>query len=245
LPKAIREGGPLSSVLLTAAAYGRLVGLRLPAADIAAVRRRLPHWWTDTCAEPERTWELASAGQADYVLGELELWVAEHAVDRIFVHAGVVAIGGRALLLPGRSTWGKTTLTAALLAAGAAYGSDEYAVLSPDGRVHPYPRPLEIRDGAVRNRVPAARLGAATLAGPVPVAAVAHLRYQPGSGYQADSVSAGVAVLRLLDNTVCAQSRAAEALDALVAATQGIRAVAGCRGEATSAVPAIRALIGF
>jgi hypothetical protein len=230
-------------VLLAAAGYGRRVGLRLPAADVEAVRRRLPHWWAGTSSPPERTWELASAGQADYVLRELELWVAEHAVDRIFVHAGVVAIGGRALLLPGRSTHGKTSLTAALLAAGAAYGSDEYAVLSPDGRVHPYPRPLEIRDGAGRRRVPAAWLGAATLAGPVPVAAVAALRYQPGSGYQAEPISAGAAVLRLFDNTVCAQRRPAEALDALVAATRGIRAVAGCRGEAASAVPAVRALI--
>jgi hypothetical protein len=76
----------------------------------------------------------------------------------------------------------------------------------------------------------------------VPVAAVAHLRYQPGSGYRAEPISAGVAVLRLFDNTVCAQSRAAEALDALVAATHGIRAVAGYRGEAVSAVPAVRAL---
>jgi hypothetical protein len=231
-------------VLLTAAGYGRRVGLRLPSADVAAVSRLLPHWWADTAAEPERTWELASASHAEYVLRELELWVAEHAVDRVFVHAGMVAIDGRALLLPGRSGCGKTTLTAALLAAGAAYGSDEYAVLGPDGRVHPYPRPLEVRDGAVRTRVPAARLGAATLSGPVPVAAVAHLRYQPGSGYLVEPISAGAAVLRLFDNTVCAQSRAAEALDALVAATRGIRAVAGCRGEAASAVPAIRALAG-
>lgn len=231
-------------MLLTAVGYGRRVGLRLPSADVEAVRGRLPHWWTHTGAAPERTWELASAGQADYVLGEIELWVAEHAVDRIFVHAGVVAIDGRALLLPGRSAAGKTTLTAALLAAGAAYGSDEYAVLSPDGRVHPYARPLEIRDGAGRTRVSAADLGAATFAEPVPVAAVAQLHYQPGCGYLVAPISAGVAALRLFDNTVCARSRAAEALDTLVAATHRIRAVAGSRGEASSAVPAVRALVG-
>ena len=84
-----RAGMP-SSALLAGAGYGRRVGLRLPAADAEAVRRRLPHWWADTSSQPERTWELASARQADYVLRELELWVAEHAVDRIFVHAGVV-----------------------------------------------------------------------------------------------------------------------------------------------------------
>ena len=231
-------------MLLTGAGYGRRIGLRLPSADVETVRRWLPHWWADTGAAPERTWELASAAEAEYVIRELELWVAEHAADRIFVHAGVVAIDGRALLLPGRSTCGKTTLTAALLAAGAAYGSDEYAVLSQDGRVHPYPRPLEIRNGAGRSRVPAAEMGAATFAGPLPVAAVAQLRYQPGSGYRVEPISAAVAVLRLFDNTVCAQSRAAEALDTLMAATHDIVAVAGARGEAVSAVPAVSALVG-
>lgn len=215
----------------------------MPSADVEAVRQWLPHWWVDADVKPERTWKAVSAQQAEHVIGELELWVAEHAVDRIFVHAGVVAFDGRALLLPGRSAAGKTTLTAALLGAGAAYGSDEYAVLSPDGRVLPYPRRLEIRDRPGRNRPSAAELGAATFAEPLRVAAVAHLGYQPESGYQVEAISAGTAVLRLFDNTVCAQSRAVEALDALAAATRGIKAVAGSRGEAASAVPAIMALV--
>jgi hypothetical protein len=177
------------------------------------------------------------------VVRDLELWVAEHAADRIFVHAGVVAIDGRAVLLPGRSMYGKTTLTAALLRAGACYGSDEYAVLSPDGRVHPYARRLQIRNGVGRYRTSAAEMGATTFAEPLPVAAVAQLRYEPGSEYRADPISAGAAIQRLFDNTVCARSRAAEALDVLMAATGGIRAVAGSRGEAVSAVPAITALV--
>lgn len=233
----------MSSVLLAATAYGRRVGMRVPAEDVAAVRGWLPHWWADADVEPERTWELGSVTQAEYLIGELELWVAEHAADRIFVHAGVVAIGGRAVLLPGRSMHGKTTLTAALLRAGAAYGSDEYAVLTPDGRVHPYPRPLHIRNGATRHRTSAADMGATTFTGPLPVAAVAQLRYQPGSGYRVEPISAGAAVLSLFDNTVCARSRPTEALDTLMAATNGIRAVAGSRGEAASAVPPIRALV--
>ena len=65
----------------------------------------------------------------------------------MFVHAGVVAVDGRALLLPGGSFTGKTTLVAALLRAGAQYGSDEYAVLDEAGLVLPaYPRPLSIRN---------------------------------------------------------------------------------------------------
>src|SRR5581483_1001800 len=43
----------------------------------------------------------------------------------VFVHAGVVAWRGRALVIPGPSNSGKSTLVAALVAAGAAYYSDE------------------------------------------------------------------------------------------------------------------------
>src|ERR687894_479249 len=50
----------------------------------------------------------------------------------------VVARGGRALVRPGPSLSGKTTLVAALVRSGAAYLSDEFAVLDPEGRVHPY-----------------------------------------------------------------------------------------------------------
>src|SRR5688572_8401308 len=46
----------------------------------------------------------------------LEEFVAQEAPDRIFVHAGVVAWKGRAILIPGHSHSGKTSLVTALLA---------------------------------------------------------------------------------------------------------------------------------
>ena len=64
-------------------------------------------------------------------------------------------VDDRALLIPGATFTGKTTLVQALVQAGATYYSDEYAVLDDAGLVHPYPRPLSIRstDGsAVRER---------------------------------------------------------------------------------------------
>jgi hypothetical protein len=231
-------------VLLTAAGYGRRVGLRLPSGEIADVRRWLPYWWTDADVEPERTWEMASIREAEDVIGDLELWVAERAAGKVFVHSAVVAFDGRALLLPGRTTCGKTTLTAALLRAGAAYGSDEWAVLTPDGLVHPYPQPLHVRTPSeFFSLIPAAELGAAPFTGPLPVGAIAHLRYMPESLYRVEPISAGVAAVRLFDNTLCARSRGPEAFDALTAATNGILAVEGTRGEASAAVPALRALI--
>src|SRR6185503_15266327 len=75
----------------------------------------------------------------------VQLTVAEFAPRRIFVHAGVVGWKDRAILIPGVSHSGKTTLVDLLIRAGATYYSDEYAVLDARGRVHPFPRALGIR----------------------------------------------------------------------------------------------------
>ena len=75
----------------------------------------------------------------------LQLYVAEHAPRRVFVHAGVVGWRGKAVVIPGRTMTGKSTLVKALVEAGATYYSDEYAVLDKRGRVHPYARPLAMR----------------------------------------------------------------------------------------------------
>src|SRR5947209_10772416 len=50
---------------------------------------------------------------------DLQLYVAEMARRRLFVHAGVVALERRAIVIPGRSFTGKSTLVAALVRAGA------------------------------------------------------------------------------------------------------------------------------
>ena len=75
----------------------------------------------------------------------IRLTIAEFAVDRVFIHAGVVGWKGKAIVIPGRSFQGKTTLTAALMKRGAVYYSDEYAILDADGFLHPFPKMLSLR----------------------------------------------------------------------------------------------------
>jgi hypothetical protein len=58
------------------------------------------------------------------------------------VHAAVIGAGRSVAAVVGASGIGKTTLTAACLLAGAAYGSDEALVLEADQGVRSYPRPL-------------------------------------------------------------------------------------------------------
>ena len=62
---------------------------------------------------------------------DLQLFVATEALSRLFVHAGVVGWRGRAILVPGTSFSGKTTLVAAMVQAGASYYSDELPRCAP------------------------------------------------------------------------------------------------------------------
>ena len=91
-----------------------------------------------------RPWSLLTAFNK-----HAELLTAYRAQDCLFVHAGVVGWQGKAILIPGRSFSGKTTLVKALIEAGATYYSDEFAILDRQGLVHPYPLPLRSAwDGA-------------------------------------------------------------------------------------------------
>jgi hypothetical protein len=139
----------------------------------------------------------------------LRRYVAEHAPDRVFVHAGAVAHRGRAIVIPGSSFSGKSTLVAALVRAGAAYYSDEYAVLDEHGLVHPYARPLSIRqaDPQLPHRQSVEGLGGTTGADPVPVGLIAATLYRPGAGFNAERRSPGHGVLALLEHTAQTHTR--------------------------------------
>ncbi len=67
-----------------------------------------------------------------------------------FVHAAVVEIAGRGVVLPGLSQAGKSTLALALLERGARYLSDELLAYDPvHERALGFPRALKIRDECV------------------------------------------------------------------------------------------------
>jgi serine kinase of HPr protein (carbohydrate metabolism regulator) len=78
----------------------------------------------------------------DALESAMQAFVAEAARTRVFVHAAVVEWRGRAIVMPGNSFAGKSTLATAFVRAGGTYYSDEYAVFDEQGRVHPYPRPI-------------------------------------------------------------------------------------------------------
>src|SRR5690606_30177775 len=86
--------------------------------------------------------------------------VAGRSKDWVFIHAGVVEWRGKAIVIPGRSAQGKTTLVSELIRAGAGYMSDEFAILDGDGFVHPFDRDLAVRSPELGfENVPPARFG--------------------------------------------------------------------------------------
>lgn len=190
---------------------------------------------------------LIEGATLDVALGlldsEIRLLVATMAPELIFVHAGVVALDRRALLVPGQSFTGKTTLVRALVEAGATYYSDEYAVLDRDGMVHPYPRRLSIRaTGSSPAEEPHVReLGGVAGESPADVATVAITRYRAGESWNPQPLSNGAGALALLENTVPARARPQDALQVISRALRRARVLTGDRGEANEAVNALLA----
>jgi hypothetical protein len=167
---------------------------------------------------------------------DLQLRVAELAPKRIFVHAGVVGWRGRAIVLPGQSLAGKSTLVAELVRAGATYYSDEYAVLDGRGRVWPFARPLSLRarDGAAAEELVPERLGAVGDA-PLAVGTVWLTKYETGVSPVVDRLSPGRGALAMLEHTVPAQRRPKAALAALGVVARRATFFTGPRGEAAEA----------
>jgi hypothetical protein len=165
----------------------------------------------------------------------LHLKVAAGARTRLFVHAGVVGWQRGAIVIPGRTHSGKSSLVAALVAAGATYYSDEYAVLDDAGLVHPFARPLGIRDETGRTRhVDPDSIGAAIGDTPLPIRLVIATQYAFGAEWRPKRLSPGETVLALLENTVAVRSRPADTLKTLATAVRDTEALSSLRGDATS-----------
>jgi hypothetical protein len=167
---------------------------------------------------------------------EIRQSVAAGAERRTFVHAGVVGWRGRAIVIPGRSRSGKTTLVAELVKAGALYLSDEFAVLDARGRVHPFAKPLSIRgaDGCdVHTRARSAEeLGGSCATRPLPVGLVVLAEHRRGAAWRPERLTPGQAVIEMLAHTVPARLRPEASLVSLARAVARATVLKGQRGEA-------------
>lgn len=172
---------------------------------------------------------------------DLQLLVADNARRRVFVHAGVVGWKNQAIVIPGMSFSGKTTLVSKLVRAGAKYYSDEYAVIDEHGRVHPFPRPLGVRrpNEFETSRIDVASLGGVRGSKPLPVRLVISTKYRAGARWRPRQLTPGRGVLELLANTVSARSQTRLAFASLPRAIRGAEILKGVRGEADEIVETI------
>jgi len=172
---------------------------------------------------------------------DLRLFVAELARHRVFVHAGVVGWKGQAIVIPGRSYSGKSTLVAELVRAGATYYSDEYAVLDPRGRVHPFAKPRELREEGefTQTKITAVELGGHSGTKPLPVGLVLMTQFKSGARWRPHKLTAGRGVLEMLFNTVSARRNPERALATLQRVAEQADVLKGVRGDATEVVDAL------
>jgi hypothetical protein len=175
----------------------------------------------------------------------LRMAMAELSRRKVFVHAGVVAWKDRAILLPGRTLAGKTHLVAELVKVGAAYFSDEYAVLDEDGWVHPFAKPLSMRPNntALQIETPVEEIGGVSGRKPVSVGLVVMSQFSEGARWRPKRLTAGRGMLELLDNTFSARLSPERAIDILGRVASGATVLKGKRGDAVTMLSSILAAV--
>jgi hypothetical protein len=177
---------------------------------------------------------------------DISMLVGEAASRRVFVHAGVVGFKGGAVVVPGKSFSGKTTLIQALVAQGGVYYSDEYAVLDARGRVFPWAEPLSIRpDGARKRGQSHSPDSLGIVAGRIslPVRLVVLTSFEKGRRFRPRKLTPAAGTLGLLEHTLPARKRPRAALRALTSAVSDAQVIRGPRGEAREAARAIVRLL--
>lgn len=190
-----------------------------------------------------RTRSLAEA--LETLESRIRHFVAERARRRVFVHAGVVGWRGRAVVMPGRSMAGKSSLVAELVRAGATYYSDEFAVLDARGRVHPFAKPISLRrEGETRQEhFRVEELGGKVGVRPLPVGLVLLAGYRRGARWRPRELTPGQGVLGMLAHVVAARRQPEESLAALQRVVARARVVKSPRGEARAVAESVLRLL--
>ena len=154
-------------------------------------------------AGPDHEQPVYAAG-ADDAIARLRTELIEHvalrAPDHVFVRSGAVAMGGRAILLPGGPDAGTAPLVAALVRAGATPYADEHVPIDTAGRVH-----------ALDSEAPQP---------PAPIAVIAMITHREGARLTLHERSTDDAILALLHRARGADRRPEFALGAARAAAK-------------------------
>jgi hypothetical protein len=240
-------------------AYGRAIAIEMDDGELALPLPYLPFPWESIRPDDgiDRTYRIRTQSPELFALtidddspvdvvgleslgelieGDVHHWLATYTRGYLFVHAGCVSWRDRGIVIPGRSHAGKTTLTRALVEAGAVYYSDDYAVIDHDGAIWPFPRRLYVRPITADppHRLDPVDSGWEIGQTPMRAALVAELRFDRERGWDIEALSGGQGALSLLDNTVAARERPQDALRLMSKVMEGARAIKGTRDDPES-----------
>jgi hypothetical protein len=166
--------------------------------------------------------------------------VAAEATGHVVLHAGTVSTpdGGRGVVLPGPSGTGKSTLTAAAVADGWGYLSDEHAALDlATGRAVPLAKPLDLGD---RGLVPPEALRPGAAAGhTTAVGAVVFPSWDDGAVLAVEPLAPADALLALWAQTMNAEVVGAAGFAVLAGLADVVPAVHVRYGTTTDALAAL------
>jgi len=169
---------------------------------------------------------------ADAFEDNLKWLVAERSPRKVFLRAGVVGWRDRAIVIPGGPGTGKRTLVRALVACGASYYSDDYAVLEGNtvipypSRRHNWPESGNVLSHWLDELAPKRALK------PVPVGVVLFAPYRAGADFKPKLIPRGKALLEMFKHAVAAQRNPAQVLRALETVSRRCNALEGVRGDA-------------
>lgn len=184
---------------------------------------------------------LGDAAQAlDTFESDIRFAVARRTQRWTFVHAGVIGWHDRAILIPGQSFSGKSTLVRALVRAGATYYSDEYAVLDRKGLVYPFAQPLMHRtEAGTRERLSIDDLRGTLGTRALPVGLVVVTSYQAEAAWNPSPMSPGEVLVAMLTNTVRAQAAPSEVMRVLARVAEAAPGIESPRGDAEDTAAAL------
>ncbi|MBK8146734.1 MAG: hypothetical protein IPK58_00570 [Acidobacteria bacterium] len=177
-----------------------------------------------------------------YLVSRIRTTAAEFAVDRVILHSGVVSWNGKAILFPGESFSGKTSLTAEFVRRGAVYYSDEYAVLDGAGRVHPFPKTLSMRgiiDDYQQVEHSAEAIGGRSATESAVVGAVIFTAFSKSGHWEPAPITQGEAMLELIKHTLPIRTSTEFSLTVLKLIASNAMLLKSDRGEATATAPSI------
>lgn len=178
--------------------------------------------------------------------------------DLFFLHAAVVALGERAVVLSAPSGSGKSTLALALAHDGFDYVSDELAPIDPLRRVvHPFPHalclkalppapyrlPTRLLRAGKRLYLPAESLGRCARTTSLPIAAFVFLRRGREAGPLCRRITPGAAAAHMVANALNALAHADAGLGVAASLGQSVPCFELDTAHLGDACQAVRAIL--